>query len=102
VDHRNTQLFTLVGSNLNANQHRKMLDCLARPGISHKFVKALQDEGELRLCRKSGSWRNFHADSILVESANGRYIFVALVEAENGEQILQQLAADVHQLVSTP
>jgi hypothetical protein len=74
----------VMGSFLDPEHTRKMLDCLARPGISHKFVKALKNEGELRLWRKSGSWRNFHADSILVESANGRYILVALVEAENG------------------
>jgi beta-lactamase class A len=92
----------LMGSFLDPEHTRKMLDCLARPGISHKFVKALKDEGDLRLWRKSGSWRNFHADSILVESTHGRYILVALVEGENGEQILQQLAGDVHQLVGTP
>lgn len=92
----------VTGRLLDPEHTRMMLDCLARPAISHKFVKALQDEGDLRLWRKSGSWRNFHSDSVLVESASGRYILVALVQGANGEQVLQQLADDVHDLVSAP
>lgn len=90
----------VMGTFLDPEHTRRMLDYLARPGISHKFVKALEGEKDVRIWRKSGSWRNFHADSVLVESTNGRYILVALVEDVDGEQILQQLAADVHRLLT--
>ena len=90
----------VTGSLLDPVYTAKMLDCLARPGISHKFVRALQDKEDIRMWRKSGSWKTFHGDSVLVESGDGTYILSALVDSPRGEQILQQLARDVHQLVS--
>jgi beta-lactamase class A len=78
-----------------------MNDILSRPGIAHKFVKGLELEEGLEMLRKSGSWKNFHADSALVKSEAGRYILVGLVEGANGEQQLQTLARAVHQLVQS-
>ena len=62
--------------------------------------KGKLEEG-LEMLRKSGSWKNFHADSALVKSEAGRYILVGLVEGANGEQQLQTLARAVHQLVQS-
>ena len=53
----------------------------------------------LQLWRKSGTWRNVHADSVLVEHPGGRYILVAMVEGLNGNAILERLAPAVHRLV---
>jgi beta-lactamase class A len=62
------------------------------PAIHHKFVRGLEDEKVTIEMRKSGSWKAFHADSVLVDHADGSYIAVALVEHSDGEVIMQKLA----------
>jgi beta-lactamase class A len=87
-----------MGTLLDPEHTLMMRDILSRPGISHKFVKGLEGL-DVNILRKSGSWKNFHADSALVESDAGRYILVGLEENPNGEQQLRALARTVHQLV---
>lgn len=89
-----------MGTLLDTEHTLMMRDILSRPGINHKFVKGLQGL-DVTIMRKSGSWKNFHADSALVESAAGRYILVGLEENPNGERQLQALARAIHQLVSS-
>ena len=89
------------GTLLDPEHTAMMNDIMSRPGISHKFVKALEKEEGLEMLRKSGSWKNFHADSALVKSDDGNYILVGLVEGARGEQQLQALAAAVHDLVES-
>ena len=90
-----------MGTLLDPEHTAMMNDILSRPGIAHKFVKGLELEEGLEMLRKSGSWKNFHADSALVKSEAGRYILVGLVEGVVGEQQLQTLARAVHQLVQS-
>ena len=69
-----------------------MLDILADPEINHKFVYTLsQIAPNAKLYRKSGGWRNWHADSVLVWGPERRYILVALVKDRDGEKILREL-----------
>jgi beta-lactamase class A len=75
-----------------------MLDVLSRPGISHKFVKGLKAYPELRIYRKSGTWRTYHADSALVRTNGLAYIIVALTNNANGAAWIEQLAAPLHEL----
>jgi beta-lactamase class A len=89
-----------TGTLLDAKHTAMMRDILSRPGVSHKFVKALEDEEGIRMWRKSGTWKTHHADSVLVQSPAGKYILVGLVEGTNGEQQLQDLARAIHKLVS--
>ena len=89
-----------MGTLLDPEHTLMMRDILSRPGINHKFVKGLEGQ-QVTIMRKSGSWKNFHADSALVESDAGRYILVGLEENPNGERQLQALARAVHQLVSS-
>jgi len=92
--------YRLDRGNLLDREHTLMMrGMLSRPGISHKFVKGLEGEKDIELWRKSGSWQDFHADSVLVESAGGNYILVGLVQDAEGEQQLQALAGAVHELV---
>ncbi len=77
-----------------------MREMMANPGIAHKFVRGLSKYGDLELWRKSGSWRNFHADSVLVQSPAGAYILVGLIEGPNGDRQLEVLAREAHRLVS--
>lgn len=79
-------------------QSEMMLETLARPGISHKFVKGLEAYDGLGLYRKSGTWKSYHADSALVTSNGHAYIMVALVHDAQGEEWLERLAAPLHEL----
>jgi beta-lactamase class A len=79
-----------------------MKDVLSRPGIHHKFVKGLDSRPGVQIFRKSGSWRDFHADSALVEFGNNRYIIVGLAQHPSGGQWLEQLAPRMHDLIAAP
>ena len=50
-----------------------------------------EDNPDARLYRKSGTWKQFHADSALVVDPGYRYIAVAIVEDEDGAEILETL-----------
>ena len=90
-----------TGSLLNERYTAIMRDILSRPGIEHKFVAGLAGEEELSMLRKSGSWKQFHADSALIQQNGITYILVALVDDDNGEQILRKLATGVHALMQS-
>lgn len=69
-----------------------MLKMLEAPELNHKFVYALrQIDPEAKLYRKSGTWRNWHADSILVMGETRKYILVALLQDAAGESIIRDL-----------
>jgi beta-lactamase class A len=78
----------------------RMKDVLARPGINHKFVKGLAGVPGLTLYRKSGTWRAFHSDSVLVEAGPHKYVMVGLAHDDRGGDWLERLAAPLHQLVT--
>ena len=86
----------LVGPKLTA----KMKQILSEPGISHKFVEGLKGRPGLKLYRKSGTWKQFHADSVLVEYGPHRTIIVGLAEDRRGGQWLESLAAPLHELAA--
>ena len=77
----------------------KMKEILSKPAINHKFVKGLADRPGVKIYRKSGSWKQFHADSALIESGKYKYIIVGLVENRKGGQWLTRLAGPLHDLV---
>jgi len=78
-----------------------MLDIMENPALHHKFVNTLDRIApDARLFRKSGSWRNYHSDSVLVWGEDGRkYILVALVDDPNGEQIIRNLVVPVEKVI---
>ncbi len=77
----------------------QMKDILSAPAITHKFVAGLKDRPDARLYRKSGTWRDFHADAALVESDTHRFVIVGLGHHPNAGRWLSQLAAPLHDLV---
>ena len=91
-----------TGRLVNRERSARMLDALSRPGLQHKFCHALSELGtEASVYRKSGTWRNWHCDSILVWGNDGRrYILAALVEDWNGEQILRDILPAVEDVLS--
>jgi len=89
------------GRLINPERSRQMLKILAFPDLHDKFVSAL--EGAVPpnyLYRKSGEFRIWHSDSILVwDKTWRRYILVSMVEDRQGEQILRRLAPLVEQIL---
>jgi len=89
----------LVGPRLT----RAMKQMLSSPGLHHKFVKGLeQRRPQARIYRKSGSWRQWHADSGIIESNGRRFIAVALAQHPRGGQWLTDLIVPLHDLIVTP
>ncbi len=78
----------------------KMKEILSKPAIKHKFVKGLSARPGAKVYRKSGTWKQFHADSALVEYGEHKYIIVGLAEDPEGGQWLTRLAAPLHDLVT--
>ena len=87
------------GRLLGRGLSREMKRMLGNPGIAHKFVKGLADYSGVKVYRKSGSWRRWHADSAIVEDGAHKYILVALAEDANGGRWLEELAREIHPLM---
>jgi beta-lactamase class A len=83
---------------VSPEQDQMMLEALSKPGIHHKFVKALAKHDELELYRKSGSWKTFHADSALVRDGDQAYVMVALAHSPQGSKWLERLAEPLRRL----
>jgi len=84
---------------VNPELTRKMKQILSEPAVNHKFVKGLKARPGAKLYRKSGTWKQFHADSALVEYGLHKYIIVGLAQDPQGGKWLEQLAAPLHDLV---
>ncbi len=90
------------GKLVNEIRSKQMLDILEKPELHHKFVNTLDKIApNARLFRKSGSWRTYHSDSILVwgKDENRRYILVALIDDPNGEQIIRNLVNPIEKVL---
>jgi beta-lactamase class A len=92
------------GQLVNKERSEQMLDILENPALHHKFVNTLDILApDARIFRKSGSWKNYHSDSVLVwgVDSNRRYILVALIEDPQGEQIIRNLVRPVETALKT-
>ncbi len=86
------------GKLVSRERSSQMLDILENPALHHKFVNTLNILApDARIFRKSGSWRTYHSDSVLVWGIdkNRRYILVALIDDPSGEQIIRNLVRPV-------
>ncbi|WP_445383265.1 serine hydrolase [Robiginitalea sp. IMCC43444] len=90
------------GKLVNEKRSRQMLDIFENPELHHKFVKTLDVLAPgARLFRKSGTWKTYHSDSILVwgKDPARRYILVALIDDPSGEQIIRDLVRPVEKIL---
>lgn len=90
------------GELVSAKASARMKTILGNPGIAHKFVRGLASQPQASLYRKSGTWRDYHADSALIEHGDSVYVAVGLVHDADGEQLLQRLIAGIDALVCPP
>ncbi len=89
-----------TGQLVSPELSRQMKDILGNPAIKHKFVKGLKSiHPQSRIYRKSGTWREYHSDSAIIEHDGRRYIAVALAKSPNGGQWLSNLIIAMDNLV---
>ena len=88
-----------TGQLVNSELSAEMKAMLGDPGIKHKFVKGLADYPDAKIYRKSGSWRQWHADSALVEADGRKYIIVGLAEDASGGAWLSRLIKPIHEFM---
>jgi beta-lactamase class A len=90
------------GRLINADRSAQMLDDLADPHLHHKFVSQVEARApDAQMFRKSGTWRQWHSDAIMVRGSGWRdYILVGLVESQNGERVLRQVLPLMEDLIA--
>lgn len=86
---------------VSPDRSRSMLEDLSDPGLHHKFVSQIDRRAPgANVYRKSGTWRNWHSDAVLVQGSRDRnYILVGLVESPDGEKILRDILPAVEDLI---
>jgi beta-lactamase class A len=89
------------GQLISKERSAQMMEIMADPLLHHKFVNTLDKVApSARLYRKSGSYKNFHSDSVMVlGKPNKRYILAALTEDPLGEQIMRNLVYAVEKVL---
>ncbi len=90
-----------AGRLINAERSAMMLQDLVDPRLHHKFVSQVEQRApNARMYRKSGTWKHWHSDAILVQGTVWRdYILVGLVESPDGETVLRQVLPAVEELI---
>ncbi len=90
-----------AGRLVSPERSRQMLDDLVDPRLHHKFVSQIEERApDATIYRKSGTWKQWHADAVMVQGTRWRdYILVALVESNNGENIIRQLLPAMEELI---
>ncbi len=85
-----------MGNLVSSERSEEMLEIMKDPALHHKFVNTLDRIApKADVYRKSGSWKNWHSDSVLVWGPERRYILVALIDDSHGEQIVRDLVIPV-------
>ncbi|MCU0643306.1 MAG: class A beta-lactamase-related serine hydrolase [bacterium] len=92
-----------MGQLVNRKRSIQMLNVLSDPEIHHKFVNTLDSIAPgVKLYRKSGTWRNWHSDSVMVWGPAWRkYILVGLIDNKQGENILRELIPAVEEILKS-
>ncbi len=91
----------VYGKLVSFDRSKIMLDMMVNPDLHHKFVNTLdQVAPKAKIFRKSGTWKNFHTDSVLVWGPEWRrYILVALIEDPEGEKICRELVTVIEKVL---
>ncbi len=80
-----------VGQLVSPWASSEMKRIMGNPQIEHKFVLGLRGQSGLRIFRKSGTYKQWHADAAIVEHGAHRYVAVALLESTQWRGVLSTL-----------
>lgn len=95
------RFFTMLaqGRLVNPVVSRELMEILGNPGINHKFVKGLSGKPGVKIYRKSGTWKDWHADAALIEHNGRRYVAAALMEHPKGGEALERLIVGLDEII---
>ncbi len=89
-----------TGQLVSPQASKQMKEIMGSPAIHHKFVAGLEKKyPQVRMYRKSGTWKNFHSDSAIIERDGRRYIAVALSDDARGGEWLKSLIGGLDEAV---
>ena len=90
----------VMGNLVSAQRSKEMLEIMKDPALHHKFVNTLDKVApQADVYRKSGSWKSYHSDSALVWGPKRKYIIVALIDNDYGEQIIRDLVVPLERVM---
>jgi len=91
-----------TGNLVTPEASARMKAILNGTGLEHKFVKALRKiNPAARLFRKSGSWRTYHSDSVMVKRGGRGYIAVALSDDRDGARWMREIIVALDGMIFT-
>ncbi len=79
----------------------EMKQIMAKPEVKHKFVRGLSSRPRSQIFRKSGTWKEWHSDSVLVERDGQKYVAVALMESSR-TGVLARLILKLDDIIFMP
>lgn len=80
----------VTGTIIDIKYRPLLAQIFGKPAIKHKFVKGLDGRENVELYRKSGTWRDYHADSGIVVHDDFTYIVVYIEHhPEGGEKAIK-------------
>lgn len=81
----------------------EMKSIMSDPQIHHKFVQGLEESRpRSRIFRKSGTYKNWHADAAIVERDGKKYVAVALLDSPAWKGVLRSLIVQLDSLIAAP
>jgi beta-lactamase class A len=90
-----------TGTLVDAKHLPLLEEIFGNPGVKHKFVKGLAGR-EREVFRKSGTWRNTHADSAVIVHPDGdAYLIVVIAESPQADQDLEAFVRKVDDLMES-
>ena len=89
----------VTGRLVDPHYQNDLAEIMGNPAIKHKFVKGLKDKKDTEIYRKSGTWKNFHADGGVVIHRKNEYIIVGIIEHPEGGEGLSELVVLVDDLM---
>lgn len=98
------RFYTLLDRGLlgDPESTRRIWAAMGPPRQSHKFVHGLRGRKVRFLARKSGTWRDYHSDSAVIEHRGRRYAAVALVQHPDGARAVTASIRIMDDLVVRP
>lgn len=92
--------FLETGRLVSPKRSRQMKAIMVNPGTNHKFVKSLNKyRPGSKIYRKSGTYKGYHADSVLVERNNKTYIAAALAKSYSGGKWLERVIVHIDDMI---
>jgi beta-lactamase class A len=89
-----------TGRLVSPEMSKVMKATLGKPEIHHKFVKGLEEaHPDAQIYRKSGTWKQFHSDSAIIEHRGRRYIAVALARDPRGGDWLTRIIVALDEII---